>query len=152
MEDTINQSFTEVYNIINHFEEELYNKIPKKFINLIEQNMDNTYNSNIDFTKSINDQELLHETRVILSLIYRDYLCSEEEREALIQKDKIELAKYEEELREKYNPDNIFKNRQPTVLKEEETLEETVEETSMVEYKESFVKKIFNKIKSIFKK
>ena len=152
MENTINQSFTEVYYIINHFEKELYNKIPKGFINLIKQNMDKSYKCNIDFSEDINKQDLLHETRVILSLIYRDYLCSEEERKILIEKDKSEIAKYEEELREKYNPDNLFKKNQTTINNYQENTNVNENETAMIQYKESFIKKILNKIKSIFKK
>lgn len=37
------------------------------------------------------------------------------------------MKKYQDELREKYNPDNLFKNKQRAV-------EEKFEETAMVEY------------------
>ena len=60
------QAYSEVYNIINHFEKELYDKIPQSFINAIEKNRDLNYKVNIDYTKTINEQELLRETRVIL--------------------------------------------------------------------------------------
>lgn len=40
MEDTLTQAFSEVYDILNHLPDELYDKIPKKFIDLIEENMD----------------------------------------------------------------------------------------------------------------
>ena len=90
------QAYSEVYNIINHFEKELYAKIPQSFINAIEKNRDLNYKVNIDYTKTINEQELLRETRVILSLIYRDYLCTDEQRKEIILNDKEELnEKYE---------------------------------------------------------
>ena len=38
--NTINQSFCEVYDIINHMEEKLYNRIPKGFIEMIKSNRD----------------------------------------------------------------------------------------------------------------
>ena len=56
--------------------------------------------------------------------------------------------KREEELREKYNPDNIFKNKQT------ESISNTEESnTSLIEYKETnFFKKIISKIMSLFKR
>lgn len=40
MENTINKSFSEVYEIILNMEDEEYNKIPENFIELIEDNRD----------------------------------------------------------------------------------------------------------------
>ncbi len=40
MKGTINQAFNETYDIINHMEKELKSKIPKKFIDFIEENRD----------------------------------------------------------------------------------------------------------------
>ena len=137
------EAFSEVYDIIYNFE--INNKIPKNFIELIDNNRDKQYKVNIDYTKSINDQELQKGTRVILALIYRDYLCSIEERECLIKQDKEILEKIEKEKREKYNYDNLFKNKETPRIKEEVV--------AMVEYKQSnFILKILNKIKSFFNK
>lgn len=127
--------FSEVYDIIYHMEKELYNKIPKKFIHFIKENKDDNYIVNIDYSKSINEQELLQQTRVMLSLIYRDYLCDEEERQELIEKDKKELKRIEDENREKYNPDDIFKNKKlenydnnlPIEVKRKNLLEKIIE-------------------------
>lgn len=40
MENTINQAFSEVYDIINHMEKSLYNKIPQEFIKMLYNNRD----------------------------------------------------------------------------------------------------------------
>ena len=40
MDTTINQAFCEVYDIINHMEKSLYNKIPKGFIKMLYDNKD----------------------------------------------------------------------------------------------------------------
>lgn len=121
MVNITNQVCSEVYDIIFHMENELFNKIPKSFINIIEQNRDEKYETKIDYSKSINDQELQRGTRVILSLIYRDYLCSEKQRKILIEKDEKELKDEEIE-----NP------------------------KSMIIYKETIIQKIINKIKKWF--
>ena len=53
--------------------------------------------------------------------------------------------KREEELREKYNPDNIFKKK--------ENKAEEVQETALIEYhEENFLKKIIHKIMNFFKR
>ena len=56
--------------------------------------------------------------------------------------------KHENEVREKYNPDNIFKERN----KPKEKIEKTIENNEIVSYKESFLSKIINKLKSFFHK
>ena len=72
------QAFSEVYDIVQYFEPNLYNKIPQKIIDLIRNNKDDNYIPNIDYSKSINEQKLLKETKAILSVIYRDYICKED--------------------------------------------------------------------------
>ena len=147
MENTINQSYSEVYDIIEHLDKKLYNKIPAKFIKMLKENMDNNYNVEIDYNKSINEQKLLKDTKIILSIIYRDYLCSEEKKKELIEKDKADLVRYENEIRERYNPDKIFKNR----IQENNTEKTKENITAMVEYKENIFLKIIEFFKKIFK-
>ena len=141
-------SFSEAYDIILHMDTELVKKIPEKFIKFVEQNKAEDYKTNIDYSKSINQQELQKGTRVILSIIYRDYLCSSEKKKELMQNDEDELKRIEQELREKYSPDNLFRKR--------EQVEETNEDTEcryLVEYKEENIfRKILRKLKSIFEK
>ena len=64
-------------------EKEIKSKIPSQFVNFIDGNRDIHYKPNIDFTKSINQQSLLKETRIILSLIYRDYICDVNKKKEL---------------------------------------------------------------------
>ena len=146
MANITNQVFSEVYDIIYHMEEEIFNKIPKGFIKMIEQNRDKNFVVNIDYSKSINSQEMQRGTRVVLSLIYRDYICSKEEREEIITNDEKELKRIEEELKEKYNLDNIFKNKRD--IDEEQQKEN--ENTEMIVYKENIIQRLFRKIKKFF--
>lgn len=82
------KALTEVYDIINHLEKEIYEKIPNSFISIVEENMDKNYKVNIDYEAGINNQELLPDTRAILSLIYRKFVCNEDERIELERNDK----------------------------------------------------------------
>ena len=63
-------------------------------------------------------------------------------------KDSQKLLEYEKELREKYNTDNLFKNK-----KNKDVEYEFKDETSMmIVQEEKWYKKIFNIIKNLFKR
>lgn len=81
------KALTEVYQILQQCSKVL-ESIPQSFINFLQANMDKTYHCNLDFSKRLNEMELLEETRTFLYLIRRDFLCSEAERTELVQKDK----------------------------------------------------------------
>ena len=137
-------SFSEVYEIILHMDKELVKKIPVQFINFIKQNKKDNYIANIDYTKSINQQELQRGTRVILSIIYRDYLCDDEKKKELMQNDSIELKKIEEELREKYNIDNLFKKKNNQFEVEEKRL--------IVNVQKKWYQKVWDFVNKLFKR
>lgn len=75
------------------------------------------------------------------------YWCKDENEKKRLKRVYAENErKYQDELREKYNPDNLFKNKQRVV-------EEKFEETAMVEYKEdTFWIKIKRFLKGLLKK
>lgn len=139
------EAFTEVNEIIKMMPKELADKIPIKFREMIEEERDKEYNPNIQ--EPLEKCKLKNETIIILGLIYRDFLCSQEERKKLQEKDAKELEevqKYiEEENRKEYNPDDIFKNKKQS----------NIENNSMIEIKEEkWYQKIFNIIKGLFKR
>lgn len=69
-----------------------------------------------------------------------------ESRKQKINKIKLDkIQKSEEEKREKYNPDNLFKNRK---LNQQE--HETQQEVALVEVKEKFYTKFIKKLKELF--
>lgn len=146
VENTTKQALSEVYAIVNHFDHSLFEKIPNSLINFVKNNRDINYHVNIDFTKTINEQELLRETRVILSLMYRDYICSEEERKAIILKDRNELEKQEEILRQKYE---INFNKSKTPINDENS----DKKNELVQIKQqTWIKKLISRILKIFKR
>ena len=146
------QSLSELNKILHYMDGSYFNKLPEKFIKFVENNMDKDYRPNISENIPISEQELKKDTKVLLSLLYRNYWCDEEEKERLKQEDIIKKIEYEKELREKYNPDNIFKDsKKIEVTVENDDVENR--ETALVEYSEmKWYRKIFNKILSFFKK
>ena len=79
------------------------------------------------------------------------YWCPNENlKKQLIKKYNENEKQYQKEIREVYNSDNLFKNRNKNSdISEVNEVENTV---TMVEYKESFISRIINKIKQLFKK
>lgn len=141
-------SLYQISEIIKYISPNLKARIPKKFISYFEINKSKDYDWNIDKTLPLEKQELLPATKEILTLLYRDYLCNDVERVKLEKVLNENEIKYQNEIREKYNPDNLFKDNK----KEIENTTMANEATSIVAYKESFFKKIISKIKLFFKK
>lgn len=152
MKQEYKEAFTEVNEIIKMMPDELTNKIPSKFKEMLEDESDKEYSPNIQ--EPLEKQKLKNETIIILGLIYRDFLCSPDEKRRLQEKDARELQEVqkaiEEEIREKYNPDDIFKKKGQNIAEE---IQHTEENISMIVVKEEkWYRKIFNIIKEIFKR
>lgn len=138
----INQALSEVYIILRYSDSNLINKIPLKFISMVNKFRDPSYKIQIDENKSLNEQKLLPETRQILALIYRDYLCDEKEREELIKKNNKKI----EEMNNTYDIKNVFEKRS-TNIKEINNKEQLI-----VVKQEKWYDKIFKFFKNIFRK
>ena len=143
--DKYRQAMVEVDALLEYASEQEKNNIPESFLRFIKNNKSKDYAFEIDINRSLEEQKIMRETKVLLSLIYRGYFCDEETKKQLQQEDAKQLKKIEEEKLEKYNPDNIFKKQ----IKNEETV--MTNELAMIEYKQSFFSKFINKIKKIFK-
>lgn len=135
---------TEVCEILKYVSNEDYNKISKDFIQIIESKKDIDYNFKINVKIELDKQNLLRETKVILAIIYKNYWATIEEKNRINRKFQYDLKKNEIKKREKYNPNDVFKNK--------EKISESIENknVALIEYKESFFSKILNKIKQIF--
>ena len=142
------EAFSEVDEILKIMPTALSNKIPQKFKEIIKREKAKNYIPNI--SEPIEKCSLREETIIILALIYRDFLCNEEERKELKSRDAQALKIFEEELREKYNPDDIFKKKKD---RKQEMENIQAEETSIaVIQEEKWYKKIFSIIKKFFRR
>ena len=154
MKEEYKIAFSEVDEIIKMMPDELLRKIPKGFRELMAEEKDNNYIPNIH--EPLEKNKLKNESIIILGLIYRDFLCSEEERKILQKKDAEELQKVQneidKELKEKYSIDNLFNKNKTENVNKEDNINNT-SEIAMVEYKEEkWYQKIFNIIKGLFRK
>ena len=104
-------ALAEVDMILKIMQKDMLNKIPNSFLEFVEQKKSKSYIPNLNMELSLNEQNLLKETRAILSLIYRSYLCDSDESKKLKIDDSIELKIKEIELNEKFSYENHFKKR-----------------------------------------
>ena len=112
------KSYTEILTIINNMELKYKEKVPKKLIDFFERNKLKEYVFNIDFTKPLKEQKFSEKTLPLLAMINLNYWCkNEEEKKELIKHYSENEKKYQEELREKYNQDKIFKKRKQEKMK-----------------------------------
>lgn len=142
----LSEAAVEFNSILEYTSEDLKNKIPKKFLDFLQSIQSKTYKFEYDKTKKLDEQKLKPKTRGLIALVYQDYICNDAEKEEYIQKSQKIIQQIEENKREKYNPNDIFKDKK---IDNDKDTTNTVE---IAEYKKSIIKKIINKIKNIFTK
>ena len=153
MEDSLIYSnvASELLEIFKYLDKELKEKIPEKLKESLERITNKEHNFKIDKTKELNEQNVLPQTKQVLSMIYLKYCCTREEANTLIEENYNIQKQKEMEKYEKYNPDTIFRKKEIQI---EETIQEQVQlipMESLVWYKKIalkisvFIKKIFRK-------
>ena len=129
------RAYTQVSHIISLMSNSLKEKIPQDFVDIIERNKDKKFEIQ---EKNIKDMILLNDTEKLLSVIYTDYIASEEEK--VIIKNKEKMLYLKEDNKEKYNID-LFKNM-------ENGKKTKNEKTSMVpKIEKRWYQKLFEKIR-----
>lgn len=149
MENNLLKAYAEVDKILSFMEVKYVEKVPQKMREMFKNEKLQGYEPKIDKDLPLDQQNLQRKTLAILTLLNLNYWCeNQEEKQELIKAYSENDRKREKEIREKYNPDNIFKKNND--VKKIEKVTEDV--TSLIEYKEeSFIKKLLNKIKRLFK-
>ena len=137
---------TEVVYILDYFSEEFKANIPTNFLKFLNEQAIPEYNPNFDFSHGLDRLELRNKTKTLLAMIYRNYICSEKEKTEHEKILKQNENTYQVELREKYNPDNIFQKDK----KEYNTLNNERDTVQLVKYKESKLIKFINWFKKLF--
>lgn len=148
----------EVYEILKFFPENELNKISKKFLNYIKEYKDDEYEFEWSVEKVLDYNTVLPGTITLMQMIFMNYFATDEEKKEINEiLDKNERI-YQEELHEKYNPDNLFeKNSNSNKNKEnsENNLQNHIKDDNkaqMVIYKENIFKRIINSILNLFRR
>lgn len=140
--------YSEVYQILNLLGTEYTEKLPATLMNMLKEKRAINYNPQYIEELPLNEQNIRKETMAIIVLLYLNYWCEDENEVAEINNIlKNNEEKYQLELRERYNPDNILKKQKQETKNVEEQI---ANETAMIPYKKSIFARIINKIKNIF--
>ncbi len=91
-DNTWMRAYAEVYQLLQH-SGSLIENIPKSFRTFLYESMEKNWGDRLDFTQEFDSLELLKETRILLSLIYRDFICTEEKRKELVAVERTESEK-----------------------------------------------------------
>lgn len=141
-------AYAEIDEILNLLEDKYREKVPEKVRTFFKEEKMPEYTPTIDVNIPLIEQNLKRETIVWLAILNINYWCENEEEKQFFLN---ELDKNEEEKKkneEKYNPDNLFKNKQERIINESMQTGQ-----DLIVYKEtSFISKLLNKIKQLFRK
>ena len=140
------KAYTEVLEIINHFSEDEYKKIPKEKIDFYEKHKDRKYDFKINPNIDLAEQNISRKANAILVSLFRDYFATAKQKEILKNLLQQNQEKLEKEKYLKYNPDNIFN-------KSNSNINDSKDIVALVEIKnEVWYRKILNFFKRIFLK
>lgn len=129
-------AYSEVLEILRYISKEEFNKIPANMVEMFKANCSNENEFVYDPSKTLQEQNVSEIARTIIAILFRDYWATEVQKEKILAKQNFDREKIKQEI---YNPNNLFKNKQTII-------EEKVEEQQLIVYRESIVKRIFNRL------
>ena len=139
------RAYKEVIEVLKHTKRDDVNKIPKDQIVLWKLNMKKDYDFKIQKNKTLEEQGLSNEAKAIISNIYKNYWATDSER-AEIEAEEIKEKEYNEQAKFGLEElEKVFK------LNKVKSADEDCTSVTIVEEKETFLSKILNSIKRIFK-
>ncbi len=141
--EEINKRLAEVDYILKKLDNKYINKIPQEVWDYITENKDKNYVFEYDNDKILSEQNLNIDTISILTYINMEYLLEEKERRELLELLKKDDMVAEQQKKEKYNPEDLFKNKK----------EEPKKPISLIEVKiEKWYEKLFSFFRKILRK
>lgn len=148
--DKYSKAYTEVLEILKHLPKNEYDKIDNEKIKFFEKNKDISYKFSINPEIPLDEQNISIEANSIIVALFQDYFASEKQKEKLKIILKKNEDKYQEEIKNKYNPDDIFKNKK--IINEDSN--QKIESNNLpIEFKErNFFSKLITYIKNLILK
>lgn len=136
------KAYSETYIIFTKLEllNDLPDEVKQNLINNKANNYKFSFNQKIPLYEQVEDEG----TKTLISYLYLKYINkNQEEKSILLEKYKQNEINYQKEIQEKYSTENLFKNKE-----KKPNYTQAVIDCG----KTSLIKKIFDKIKRIFKR
>ena len=137
-------AYAEVLEVLKYISLDDYEKIPKKYITFMEENADENslfeYNVAVPFDK----QDISEDAKNVLAMLFRLFIIDDDKKQELSKNDAMIEENYQKEIKEKYDPDNLFKKSNVENVKKEVALVE-VKEEKWYQKILTFFRKLFRK-------
>ena len=109
-------SYYELVELFKHINKLVVMRIPYDILKYYKDNALSNNSFKYDENVELDEQKISHLTKILYANLYINYIAENEEREKLLEEDKLELKRIEEEKRKKYNIDDIFKNNDEKII------------------------------------
>ena len=138
----ISNAANEVLSICEYINPKFVAKIPTDFMIKLKELATNSNNCiKIDINKKLSEQEISETGKDLITLIYYSYLAKKKKKQQLQESWNKNDSIYAEYIKQKYDPNNIFK-------KQENVKNDNKE---IIEYKKNFITRILEKLRNKFK-
>lgn len=147
MEKKYARAYTEVLEILKHIPEDELERIPKAELQYYEDNCDKNYKYEYNQELDVDKQAISREANTVIVALYMNYFANENQKgiiEKILKQNSIEEEKAKSE---KYDVNKIFEKNQQNNEVNNENLPVDISKNE-----NNFIKRIINKIKSLFKK
>lgn len=148
-------AISETLHYLKGINQDDINKIPNKFMLFLKENASKSYSCNFDYSKPLKELNLTKEAKGLIAMICLNYWCKTEEQKIKFSNHlNINEQNYQEDLRKKYNVDDIFKNRnvnnnEITQNVQEQLNEEYNKNLPMEVQKQNIFQRLLNFIKKL---
>ena len=150
MEKKYARAYTEVLELLKHIPEDEVDKIPKTELQFYENNCDKNYKYEYNDELRVDEQIISREANTVIIAIYMNHFANENQKsviEKILKQNSVEEEKKKEE---KYDIDKIYERNKKMQESGEINKENLPVDISKNE--DSLIKRIINKIKSLFKR
>ncbi len=144
-------AISETLHYLKGINQEDINKIPNKFMTFLKENASNNYSCNFDYNKPLKELKLTNEAKGLIAMICLNYWCETEEQKIKFRNHlSVNEQAYQEELKIKYNIDDIFKKK--NISNNEEITSESINKLPIKVKSENIFKRLLESIMKLFNK
>ena len=144
-------AMSETLHYLKGINQDDIDKIPNKFMLFLKENADDNYSCNFDYNKPLKELNLTKEAKGIIAMICLNYWCETDEQKIKFRNHlNANEQVYQEELRKKYNVDDIFKKKDISSNMEAEP--ENINKLSIKVKSENIFKRLFDCVLKFFNK
>lgn len=140
-------AYKEVFEILKYIPKEDYNKIPSEKIELYKVMQEKNYNFKYNPSKTLDEQNVSKRAKAIIALLFRDYWATDIQRKKILEKQKYDRQRIEEEKKQKYQYKDLFKKEERTI-----EIKDNTESVTLIKYKENVFNRFLNRIRIILKR